>query len=366
MMTGKPRRILVFEAGGIGDAILATPALTALRRRFPEAAITALATPRAAPVIESLRLDIGIEQIRLGRRVARLCDAARLVLSARLRRPDLLIDLSSIETEAAARRRRTLVALVGARRSVGRNTDGRGEFFDEAMAESLSDGEHEVRRKLRTLAPLDISEDKPEPGFGVSAADRAAARRRLEESGAGDDVEWIAVNPGSFLPTRRWPADRFARLVAELTGEDTGRMALLTGGESERAIVEQVAAGASGRVLRAVGLPLTELAALVERCRLAVTNDTAMSHLAASCDVPVVVIFGRTNRARYRPWLPDDRFEALQAPPDACERFRADIGPPECRRTDCSPSACMTAIAYDAVLDAARRLLARMEGGDPR
>ncbi len=365
-MNGEPRRILVLEAGGIGDAILATPALSALRRRFPEAAITVLATPRAAPVIASLRLDIAIEPIRLGRRVGWLCDAARLVLSARLRRPDLLIDLSSIETEAAARRRRNLVALVGARRSIGRNTDGRGEFFDEAMIESLFDDEHEVRRKLRTLGLLDIHEDEPEPRIGRSAADRAAASRRLAESGAGDDVEWIAINPGAFLPTRRWPADRFARLVADLTGEKNERMVLLTGGESERDLVEQVAAGAPGRVLRAVGLPLTELAALVERCRLAVTNDTAMSHLAAALDVPVVVLFGRTNVARYRPWLPDDRFETLQAPPDACERFRPDAGTPECRRTDCDPSPCMAAIAYDEVLDAVRQLSDRTEGGDPR
>ncbi|MFW6158194.1 MAG: glycosyltransferase family 9 protein, partial [Planctomycetota bacterium] len=104
-MTGEPQRILVLEAGGIGDAVMATPALDALRRRFPHARIAAVATPRAAPVLASLDLGIELRTLRLGRRLGGPLDAARLVLAGRTHRPDLLIDLSSIETDAAARRR---------------------------------------------------------------------------------------------------------------------------------------------------------------------------------------------------------------------------------------------------------------------
>ncbi|MFO7897493.1 MAG: glycosyltransferase family 9 protein, partial [Planctomycetota bacterium] len=297
-MTGEPQRILVLEAGGIGDAILASPALDALRERFPGARIAAIATPRAAPVLESLDLGIELPTLRLARKLGRLLDAARLVLAARARRPDLLIDLSSIETDAAARRRRALVALIGARRSIGRNTDGRGTFFDDAMAESLFDDEHEISRKLRVLASLDIAVEEPEPRIGVSDAARARARRRLRESGLDDHGECIGVHPGAFLPTRRWPADRFARLVADLAEASPRRRFLVTGGTREAELVDRVARAAPDRAVRAVAPPLPELAALVGRCRLVVTNDTAMTHVAAAQHVPVVAIFGRTNLAR--------------------------------------------------------------------
>jgi len=354
-MTDDPERILVLEAGGIGDAVMATPTLAALRARVPHARVTVVMAPRATTIVEALGRGLEVRTLRLGRPVAPWVDAAHLVLAEP---PDLLIDLSSIESNGAALKRRVLVALIRARRSVGRNTDGRGPFFNAAIDESLGDPEHEVDRKLRVIGLLGIRAESARPVVTVSAAAADAARRMRADAGVPDDAELIGVHPGAFLPTRRWPVDRFARLAGKLA-EERRAAVLVTGGPLERDLVEQVAAAPGGAVVRAAGLPLMHVAALIRRCRLFVTNDTGMMHLAAAQNVPVLALFGWSNARRYRPYLPPERCTLLQQPAEACP----EIGPAdravECRRTTCPSGACMTGIRYDDVLRAARELLDR-------
>jgi len=355
-MTEKIKSIIVLEAGGIGDTVMATPALSALRHRFPHARIAVVVVRRAAELIEPLDLDFEIRLLRLGSPFWLPVDAARLVAAARLAKPDLLIDLSSIESSGAARRRRLLAALIGARRSLGRNTGGRGAFFDDAMDESLFGEEHEVERKLAVLAPLGIRVGRPSPSLRIPRPAFESARLLLEEAGICDTDEMVGINPGAFLATRRWPVERFERLAAELT--ENGRRALLvTGGEQERGLVARVANKAGGRAVRAAGRPLLELAALIAKCRLFVTNDTGAMHIAAARDVPVVAIFGHTNARRYRPYLPPKRCTLLQQPAGVCDQPDADAEAAECRRPECPSGECMRSISFQSVRDAAMKLL---------
>ena len=351
--TGK---VLVLEAGGIGDAVMATPALAAIRRRWPNAHISVVVAPRAAEIIRPLDLAFEIRTLRLGQALGQLTDAARLILNARLNRPDVLIDLSSIESARAARKRRWLVGLIGARLNIGRNTDGRGTFFDAAMSESLFGEEHEVERKAKALASLDIRVEKPAPFLRIPREALESARLLLQEAGIDRDSEMIGINPGAFLPTRRWPVENFERLASTLT-EDGDRCLLVTGGEPERDLVKRVAKAAHGRRLRAVAQPLMEAAALIKRCRIFITNDTGMMHVAAALNVPVLALFGRSNAQRYRPYLPADRYILLQQPAEVCEEYEPDFKLPECRRMSCRSGACMTSMDFSSVLDAARQLL---------
>jgi len=131
----------------------------------------------------------------------------------------------------------------------------------------------------------------------------------------------------------------------------------VTGGPGEEALVDQVAAAAQGPVVLAAGRPLMQAAALIARCRLFVTNDTGLMHVAAALGVPVVALFGRTNLARYQPWLPEGRRILFQQPPTACPDFDPERPWAECRREQCPQATCMSAIAPVAVEEAANRLL---------
>jgi lipopolysaccharide heptosyltransferase II len=367
-MTDDPRNILVLEAGGIGDAVMATPALDALRTRFPDAHITVAAAPRARDIVKSLDIDVDIVTIRVGQWVGQAIDVLKLAWRARRLGTDLLIDLSSIESRAAARRRLALAALIGAPRSIGRNTDGRGGFFDDAMDETLTGEEHEVRRKLAVLAPLGISVESPAPRIGVTNGAEGAAALAIERAGVTNDMELIGINPGSALPSRRWPVENFQKLAAALTSGGN-RALLVTGGRTERYLTQMVAATSLGPVVHAVRWPLTQVAAAVRRCRLFVTNDTGMMHIAAAMDTPVVGLFGRTNMHRYQPWLPEERRVMLQRPATACPEFNPDAPWHECRRNQCPNASCMSTIALVIVQNTAQRLLERTapphaEGGD--
>ncbi len=352
-MTERVESILVLEAGGIGDAVMATPALTALRDRFPDARITVVMAPRAVEIVELLDLGFEIRTLRLGRPVWQLVDAARLI--AFERGADLLIDLSSIESDRAAGKRRRLVRLLAPRRSLGRNTDERGAFFDDAMTESLAGEEHEIERKLAALAPLGIKIDTPRPVISVPADAEEQADEVLTDSGINDGDAVLGIHPGAFLPTRRWPAERFARLATELAKQEDLPV-LITAGRRELGLAWQIVTTAECAVTACIGRRIEVVAGLIRRCRLFVTNDTGMMHVAAAMNVPVVALFGRSNASRYRPWLPPGRCVVLQAPRDVCREPEADAA--ECRRESCPSGDCMKAISFESVLDAANRLLA--------
>ena len=355
--TDSPRDIVVLEAGGIGDAVMATPALGAIRRHFPAARISVVLAPRTVEIVQALGLDLEIRTLRLGRKLGQLTDAARLIVTSRRRKPDLLVDLSSIESDSARTKRRMLVKLIGAKHSLGRNTDGRGGFFDAAMDESLFDEEHEVERKVRALAPLGIEVENPQPHVNVSDSAAQAAGAALAEAGVGDDAELVGINPGSFLPTRRWPAENFVQLASVLTKD--GRALLVTGGKQERELAGRVADAARGESVRAVARPLMEVAALIGRCRVFVTNDTAAMHIAAAQGVPVVALFGRSNARRYRPYAPKDRYILLQQPAEDCDEFAPGSILAECRKRSCPSRKCMTGISFESVHAAVQELLAR-------
>jgi len=352
----EPKEVLVLAAGGIGHAVLATPALAAIRGRFPHAHIAVVVGPRTADIVRSLDLDFELKTLELGDTFAEFTDAARLIRDTQEVRPDLLIDLTSIESSAAARKRRWLAQFIGPKLAVGRNTDGRGTFFDVAADESLFDPHHEVDRKLSVLVPLGIKVDDPRPQLRVPRSAEAAAGRALAEAGISDSDAVFGINPGALLPTRQWPIENFERLAWVLT-EERGRALLVTGGDEERDLVDRVVGAAHGKVVSAVGRPLMEVAALIGRCRVFITNDTGVMHIAAAQNVPVVALFGRTNSHRYRPLMPADRCVVIQRPTSVCERFKPGMKPTECRRRSCPSVACMTTMSFDWVYQAVEHLL---------
>ncbi len=356
VLNEEPEQILVLQAGGIGDAVMATPALTAIRGRFPDAHIAVVVAPRAAAVVRSLDMGFELKTLELGDTFAQFTDAARLIRDTQETRPDLLIDLTSIESSAAARKRRWLAQFIRPKLALGRNTDGRGAFFDAAPDESLFDHQHEIDRKLRVLAPLGIQVEDPQPLLHVPDAAQKAASLALAEAGISDSDVLFGINPGALLPTRRWPIENFERLASVLT-EEADRALLVTGGEEERGLVERVAGAARGKVASAVAKPLMEVAALIGRCRIFITNDTGVMHIAAAQNVPVVALFGRTNSHRYRPRMPADRCVVLQRPTSVCVEFKPGTKPTECRRESCPTVACMTTMSFDWVFHAVEHLL---------
>ena len=345
------RAVLVRANNWIGDVILASPALHALRRRYSGARITVLAPPAVIPALAgSPDLD---EVLPLPEsRMARL----RLAAGLRGRRFDLAV-LFQKAFEAAV-----LAAAGGARRRYGYATDRRGWLLSDTLDETDA-----VRTRHHALVFLDLAAaaGAPEAGrtlvFPLAATDRAEAGAILAGAGVGSAEPLVAVHPGASKRPRAWHAERFGRVGARLAARLGGRL-VVTGGPGEEDLGARVAA-AAGCVAAAPAatVDLTgrttvkQMGALFERARLFLGSDSGPMHVASAVGTPIVAIFGPGRPEKTAPFVPADRFVALD------RRFHCS----PCRQRffrECDPAPsgkpwCLEEIGEEEAFEAAVKLL---------
>ena len=278
------RRVLVISLSNIGDAMLTLPVLDLVRRRHPDAAITVLAGERSA-VVFARRPDVAEVVVAQRRGPWR----ATVALWRRLRRQrfDLVIDL-----------RHTLwPLLLGAPRHspLVRHPPRRLMHMRD-------------RHLWRAQQALGTSEEPSQPGAQIPPEDAAFAHRWLRQAGVPDGARLVAISPGARSHIKRWTSAGFAAVADRLIA-DTHCHVLLTGESSEREVVASVTARMRqpGAHVAAGATTLGQLAALLQQCRLLITNDSATMHVAAYLGVPVVAVFGPTDPRKYAPRGPHDR-----------------------------------------------------------
>lgn len=284
-------RILLVQTAFLGDVVLTTPLLGALRRHLPDATITMLVTPAARalvahhPAVDRVLVD---DKRGADRGLGGLARLAR-----RLRAEHVTIAI------AAQKSIRTALALraAGIPRRIGFATAPAARLYTDRVPRPLE--RHDRDRLLALLAPLGIDQVDPavlQPRIVVDAATEARAASLLAPH-ARSGRPLAALCPGSAWRTKRWPAAAFGALARALDAD--GYRCLLFGGPDERALTASVAAAADGRAVDLGGttdLPL--LAAVMGRVAVAVTNDSAPMHLATAAGIPQVAIFCATVPAQ--------------------------------------------------------------------
>ncbi|RKS80214.1 ADP-heptose:LPS heptosyltransferase [Motilibacter peucedani] len=259
--------VLVLRALGLGDALTGFPALRALRR---------LVAPR--PVLLAAPEAVGRWQVELG-----VVDG--LVPTRGLDGPPPGRELGlhdAVDLHGNGPASRDLLRAAGPRRLLAFELDGIAWDPDE----------HEVRRWCRLVEAVGARCD-PEDLRLRSRAEAEAARGRA-----------VVVHPGAAYAARRWPAERWARVAADLAA--AGHQVRITGGPGEDALVAEVAALA-GLPGAPVGvLPLPELSALLGSARLLLCGDTGVAHLATALAVPSVLLFGPTPPSSWGPAIDPD------------------------------------------------------------
>lgn len=284
MSFGSRARVLVVQTGFLGDIVLTTPLLAALRRRWPDAEITMLVTPAAAPLVACHPALDGVEvddKRGAGRGVRGLVRLAR-----RLRRGRYTVAI------AAHKSWRTGMALrlAAIPRRIGFATAPAAACYTERVARPMT--LHDADRLMELVRPLGVTEATPRPWV---ARDAAACRRAqallAPVRGAGRPLAGIC--PGSVWRTKRWPVAAFGALVRRL--DAAGWQCVLLGAPDEAALTAAVVAAAGGRGLDLAGaVDLGVLAAVLAEMDVVVTNDSAPMHVAAAVGVPQVAIFCAT------------------------------------------------------------------------
>lgn len=276
-------RVVVVKPCCLGDLLLATPAIAALRRAFPKARITVATGSWSRPVVDgSPDVDDVIEVSAVVRGPGELLE---LIRQLRWGRYDaaLVLDRSPMVSLAAF--------LAGIPVRAGLNSAGRG--FSLTHPVSTSPVRHEAQLYVEVVRAIAPNAGMPGLRFWPADDDVAWARDAL-----GTAREWVAVhpgggvNPGSTLIGKRWPAERFQAITERLLKAGLG--VVVVGGPGEELGVP----GALDLVGRTT---FGQLGAVLTRCRLFVGNDTGPMHLAVAAGTPVVAIFGPSSPEVYGP-----------------------------------------------------------------
>ena len=337
--------------------VFTTPAIGALRRRFPDAHLTYLVEAPAEPVVRHHPDLNAIIVLERPRGLARLRYDVQLAARLRAEHFDVALDFHGGPRSAF------LTWATGAPQRIGYDLPGRRWCYTTRIpwTRSLVPPRHSVLNQWDLLGPLGIEAADAARDAVTMAIDPAVDARvqsRLAAAGVAAGAPLIVLHVSAGNPFRRWPAASFAAVAADLAREDTRRRVIITSGPSEAAAAESVAqqarllaGGAAAGIVRTGEFDLAELAALVGRAALYIGGDSGPLHVAATTRTPVVALFGPTLPERSMPWRdPVVGAMAVDAGPLPCR---------PCHQRHCVPGdfRCLTAISPTMVLSAARTLL---------
>ena len=312
---GAGASVVVPQTSFLGDVVLTTPLLTAIRQRLRPRRLVVVVRPEARalveghPDVDDVLVDdkYGADRGVLG----------GLRVAARLRRERF--DLAIVPHRSF--RTAWVVAAAGIPRRIGFATSRGAVLFHERVPRDP--GSHDVERNLALLLPFGGFDGTPALHVPVDPAAADCARALVPP----DDAPLVVMAPGSVWPTKRWAAEGFATLARALVEE--GTRVLLVGGPDDRTVADRVVALAGPGVTSLAGQ--TDLAtsiALIDRAAVRVANDSAPMHVACARGVPVVAIFCATTPALgYGPWGPRTRVVELDLACRPCGRHGGKICP---------------------------------------
>ena len=342
-----PGRVLVRLPTWIGDIVMATPALRAIKAHWPDAELVAAGPPTAPALLEGLAFvdEVVVLPRRAQGGVAGLLRSARRL---RARAFDVAILLpNSISSALVA-----VAARIPVR--VGYAHGGRGLLLTHALAHPREAGRHRMPVPMpdyygRLIESIGIPRGSHRTELVVLERDERAAQAWLERQGLLG-ARLVGLHAGSsFGPSKLWSAERFAAVADALHAAD-GSRAIAFCGPGEEHLAREIQRRASSPVATAADdpLPLTTLKAVVKRLALLVTTDTGPRHFAAPFDVPSVVLMGST----------DPRFTNTNLHASLVVRTGVACSP--CHLKVCPiDHRCMTRLTPQMVLAAAERVLKR-------
>jgi ADP-heptose:LPS heptosyltransferase len=329
-------RILVFRTSALGDVLLATPALAALRRRFPDAELDLCTDARYAPLFEGHPALAGVVPFD------RAQGTLPLLRSLRARRYDVIVDFQhKLRTALIAR-----LARPGRRLSLVKRRPR--DWLWSLAGRPLAVATHAVDLYVGVLEPLGVPPLRPEERrleIALAPAARRAADEVLGRLGLSGSA-FVALAPGARHFTKRWGAAQFRALGDLVRARGLGEP-LAVGGPDDAGEVE-----ASGLRAAPLDLGLPALAALLARARALVAGDTGPLHLAAAVGTPVVGVYGPTDPRRWAPVGVPHRIVTLALPCAPCSNY----GGPRC---PIATHACMRDLAPAQILGALEELMGR-------
>lgn len=312
-----PQRIAVFRAIKLGDLLCAVPAFRALRRAYPNAHIALISLPWAKEFVE--RYSEYFDEFivfpgwpGLPEQPLDVAKSVTFLQEMQARQWDVVFQMQGNGTLVNA-----MLTLFGAKAVVGFHPSNHPERFlpHPELFMPYPEKEHEVKRHVQLVEFVGIPAQGLELEFPITEQDRANARQVLETAGIiyentldketkqGKTTNGYVCLHAGGISGRRWPESRFAEVGDALA--EQGYSIILTGTAAEEPIIKTVQGFMRHSSVSIAGkTDLGTLAAVLDGSAVLVSNDTGVSHLAAACHAPSVVIFTSADPAE---WAPLDR-----------------------------------------------------------
>jgi len=326
------KRVLVIRLRSIGDTVLATPSVIALRRFLPDAQIDILLEDWVAPLLEGFDAIDNVISVESGR-------GGRLKAAWKIRRNkyDVVINLhggttSTFFTSAAGR-----VHTIGF-------LEYQYSFlyfhaFPPASRFWNTATTHSAEQQLALLGYAGVPvDDRPRSRLTITDAAVESVTRKLAAEAETRPLgsvfyhpsKFALLHPASLFFTKQWSPENFARVAEYLA--DRGIASVAVAAKNERAVLDELSKLSTVPVITFDDLTLPEITALASRAKVFVGNDSGIAHIAAAVNTPTVVVFGSSNRTHWRPWT-DAPNEIVFNPFDCqpCPGYECKVyGDPKC------------------------------------
>lgn len=345
-MKGFYKRILITRTDRIGDVLLSTPVIKALRKNFPQSHIAVMVRPYARDIVlGNPYSDELIIYDKYGRERS-FFGSIRFAWALRRKRFDLALILHPTN------RQHLLAFLAGVEKRVGFNKKMAFLLTDRIEHRKQEGQRHEVEYTLDTLRSLGIDTDLVDKDLfmPIRRDSEIYIETFLKACGWKPSEKMIVFHCAASCPSKIWPIDRFAQVANRLSEEFQIKVAVIAGpGDVEKGkelikLINVPCIDACGKTT------VSQLASLLRRACLFISNDSGPVHIATACGVPVVVIFGRSQ-----PGLSPQRWGPIGKDDIVLHK---DVGCQSCLAHNCERNfSCLKAISVDEVLASARKAL---------
>jgi lipopolysaccharide heptosyltransferase II len=287
--------VLVVRLRSIGDTVLSTPSLVALRRFLPEARIDVLLEDWVAPVLE------GFEAVDSVLTVSRKSKKSRFDVARQIRRNkyDVAFNLHGGTTATF------FVRLSGAPHRVGYAHYSYRFLYNHLLSSSSDywqrEFTHSAEQQLALLGFVGVPvRDQPKSRLTVTEKASSSVAEKLKSKIENRKSKIALFHPVAATATKQWATENFARVAEFLSARGFQTVAVAT--KKERHVLENLKKLSGAPLLIFDDLALPEITALAARAAIFVGNDSGVAHIAAAVETPSVVVFGSSNRNHWRPW----------------------------------------------------------------
>ena len=314
------KRILLITLSNIGDVVLTTPVLNVLGREFPDARLDVMVGPLGKDIFKS---NPRVFKVIVYNKHIPVNEKRRLINKLRGIKYDLIVDL-----------RNTLFPLL-----VG------SKYRTSPIIKAPEDmSPHKKDSHLWKLKQLGIATEGSRFSVFIDEKTQAHVDGLIDKMSGKENL--VTISPGSKSLIKKWNFKSFVRLCDRLSDE-LGMAIVMVGDESDRPLVNEIESSSKNKIYNLAGrTSIIELAYLIRRSRLLVTNDSAPLHLGSAMETRVLAIFGPTDPRKYGPLGSQNKV------------IKKDLHCSPCELAQCRFNhECMKSITADEVFEAAKEML---------